>query len=279
MTRIDGHTRLIAHIGYPTHSFKAPLIYNPWFDHVGVNAAVVTMSCQAPHFAMLLRAAFSLENILGALITMPHKIRVLEHVDEILPRAAVAGSSNAVRRSADGRLQADMFDGEGFTRGIQRKGHRIANRQALVVGAGGVGSAIAASLAAQGAARIGLYDPQPGRSGALAKRLRHHHPTLDVVTDHADPAGYDIVVNATPLGMNDTDPLPVDVRRIEPGAIVGEVVMSRRMTPFLDAVAARGNPFQVGTDMLYEMIPAYLEFFDLPIATPEQLRELSAVDR
>lgn len=275
MTRIDGHTRILAHIGYPTHSFKAPLIYNPWFDHVGTNAAVVTMACREAGFPALLRSLFTLENILGALITMPHKISVLDYVDEILPRAAVAGASNAVRRNADGRLQADMFDGEGFTRGILRKGHVIAGSQALVVGSGGVGSAIAASLAAEGATRIALYDPRTESSDALAGRLRQHYPSLEVSTGSADPAGCDIVVNATPLGMNGGDPLPMDVHSIEPDAMVGEVVMTRRMTPFLEAVARRGNPYQVGTDMLYEMIPAYLEFFDVPVATPEQLRELS----
>jgi shikimate dehydrogenase len=91
----------------------------------------------------------------------------------------------------------------------------------------------------------------------------------------SDPAGYGVVVNATPLGMNDGDPLPLDVSRIERDAFVGEVVMKQEMTAFLKAVQARGCRFQVGTDMLFEQIPAYLQFFGFPAATPDELRSVA----
>ncbi len=90
-------------------------------------------------------------------------------------------------------------------------------------------------------------------------------------TGSNDPAGYDVVVNATPLGMNEADPLPLDVARIAPGTFVGEVVMKQEYTPFLRAAMDKGCPVQVGTDMLYEMIPAYLEFFGFTTTTPEVL--------
>jgi len=104
---------------------------------------------------------------------------------------------------------------------------------------------------------------------------RFVNPALRVPTGSSDPAGFDIVVNATPLGMNDGDPLPIDVARIASSAFVGEVVMKREMTAFLNAVAERGCRFQVGTDMLFEQIPAYLDFFGFPSATPEVLRSLA----
>ncbi|MDO8305106.1 shikimate dehydrogenase, partial [Herminiimonas sp.] len=119
---INGNTEIIAHIGFPTHAFKAPMIYNPWFEQVGVNAIVVPMACQAPDYPDFLRAVFRLANIRGALITMPHKVTTVGLLDEVLPTAAIAGACNAVRRLPDGRLQGDMFDGEGFVRGVLRKG-------------------------------------------------------------------------------------------------------------------------------------------------------------
>ena len=87
----------------------------------------------------------------------------------------------------------------------------------------------------------------------------------------------DLVVNATPLGMNHGDPLPVDVSRISPETFVGEVVLKEEMTAFLKAVQARGCRFQVGADMLFEQIPAYLEFFGFPTTTPETLRALARI--
>ena len=92
-----------------------------------------------------------------------------------------------------------------------------------------------------------------------------------------DPAGCDLVVNCTPMGMNEGDPLPVDVSRIAPEAFVGEVVMKREMTAFLKAAQARGCRFQVGTDMLFEQIPAYLEFFGIATTTPDILRSLARI--
>ena len=272
---IRGTTTLIAHIGYPTEAFKAPMIYNPYFEQAGIDAVVVPMGVKPDDYPDFLRNLFSLTNIRGALITMPHKVTTVGLMDEVTPTAKVAGACNAVLLREDGTLLGDMFDGAGFVRGIQRKGFQTAGARALVVGCGGVGSAIAASLAAAGIAAIGLFDANAASADGLADRLRRHYPALQVVTGSNDPAGYDLVVNGTPMGMNEGDPLPVDVSRIAPSTFVGEVVMKQEMTGFLRAVQARGCRFQVGTDMLFEQIPAYLEFFGFPTTTPEQLRSVA----
>jgi shikimate dehydrogenase len=272
---IRGTTTLIAHIGYPTEAFKAPMIYNPYFEHAGVDAVVVPMGVKADDYPRILTSLFKLTNLRGALITMPHKVTTVGLMDEVTPTAKIAGACNAVLRRADGSLLGDMFDGTGFVRGIQRKGFNPAGARALVVGCGGVGCAIAASLAAAGIAAIGLFDANPASADGLADRLRRHYTALEVSTGSNDPAGYDLVVNGTPMGMNEGDPLPMDVSRIAPSTFVGEVVMKQEMTGFLRAVEARGCRFQVGTDMLFEQIPAYLEFFGFPTTTPEVLRSVA----
>jgi shikimate dehydrogenase len=274
---ITGATRLIGHIGWPTHSFKSPMIYNPWFESRGIDAVVVPMGVPAPDFAGLLRPLFAIRNLHGALITMPHKVVTTTLVDELTVTARIAGSANAVLRRADGSLLGDMFDGAGFVRGMERKGVSATGRRALVVGSGGVGCAIAASLAAAGLAGIGLFDANPAAAEALAGRLRTHYPALAIATGSNDPAGWDIVVNATPLGMSEGDPLPFDVERLAPDSFVGEVVMKQEFTPLLQAAMARGCRVQVGTDMLFEMIPAYLEFFGFGTATPDELRAVARI--
>lgn len=276
--RIDGHTRVIAHLGHPTHSFKAPLIYNPYFATEGINAVVVPLDCPAGALDALLPPLMAAPNVLGALITMPHKVGVVRLLDEVSRTARVAGACNAVRRAPDGHLIGDMFDGEGFVRGVQRKGLVLAGASALVVGCGGVGSAIAASLAAAGVARLDLFDLNTPAADGLRERLLAAYPTLQVRVGERDPAGLDLVVNATPLGMEPGDALPIDVNRLEWRTLVGEVVMRERITALLAAAQARGCRVQVGTDMLFEQIPAYLEFFGLPVASPERLRELAALD-
>jgi shikimate dehydrogenase len=270
---INGHTELIAHIGYPTHTFKSPMIYNPYFNHAGINAVVIPMGCKAEAFPEFLRAVFDLTNIRGALITMPHKVTTAGLLQDVSAAVRIAGSCNAVRRHADGHLQGDMFDGEGFVRGIRRKGLNLQGKRVLVVGCGGVGSAIAASLAGAEIADIHLFDVNTAMANGLAERLRQNDPRLHVHVGSNDPHGLDLVVNATPLGMNEGDPLPFDMSRLQEHTFVGEVVLKNETTAFLKAAQQRGCRVQVGADMLFEQIPAYLEYFGFPSTTPEVLRE------
>jgi shikimate dehydrogenase len=274
---IDGRTKLIAHIGCPTESFKSPMIYNPLFQKRKINAVVVPMGCKSEDFPAFLKLAFRLTNMHGALITMPHKVTTLELVDEASVSAKIAGACNAVRIDKRGRLIGDMFDGDGFVRGVLKKGRVVAGAKVLVIGCGGVGSAIAASMAKAEAAKLGLHDAFQQAADGLAQRLKAHYPNLAVSVGSPDPSGYDIVVNATPLGMKMDDPLPMNVDRIAPSTFVGEVVMKEEITPFLAAVRARGCDYQVGIDMLFEQIPAYLEFLGFDTATSVELREVAQI--
>jgi shikimate dehydrogenase len=275
---LNGSTRIIAHVGYPTTTFKSPMIYNPWFGKRTINAAVVPLGVKSEDFARAFPEICRFTNFHGALITMPHKIAVIGLIEEVSTAVKVAGSCNAVRRDGDGRLFGDMFDGEGFVRGMARHGRSLKDKKVLVVGSGGVGSAIAASSAAAGAAEIGLYDVGQAAMEALAGRLKQNYPRLKVSIGSNDPGGFDVVVNATPLGMKAGDPMPIDVSRLSPSTYVGEVVMKQETTAFLAAARARGCETQIGIDMLFEQIPAYLEFFSFPSATPSELRAVAEVD-
>ena len=275
---LNGSTRLIAHVGFPTTTFKSPMIYNPWFEAHAINAAVVPLGVTGENFAATFPQICRFTNFAGALVTMPHKVAVLDLLDEVSQTVEICGSANAVRLDEHGRLIGDMFDGEGFVRGARRNGATIQGKRALVIGSGGVGSAIAASLAAAGLAELALFDLNTTSAEALATRLTKHRPDLKLIVGERDPAGFDLVVNATPLGMNDGDPLPLDASRLAPTTFVGEVVLKKETTPFLAAAKARGCRTQIGLDMLFEQIPAYLEFFGFPAATADELRNLARID-
>ncbi|MEJ8853923.1 shikimate dehydrogenase [Variovorax robiniae] len=274
---ISGKTTLIAHIGYPTESFKAPMIYNPWFDAKGIDAVVMPMGVKPDDYPAFLKTLATVTNLRGALVTMPHKVTTMSLVDEVTPTAKIAGACNAILKRPDGTLLGDQFDGAGFVRGVERKGRALKGTRVLVSGAGGVGSAIAASLAGAGVAELSLFDMNTASVEALANRLREHYPQLVVKTGSKDPAGFDVVVNATPLGMKEGDPLPFDIDRIAPTTFVGEVVMKSEYTPLLQAAKDKGCAIQVGTDMLFEMIPAYLEFFGYGTSTPDELRATAQI--
>jgi shikimate dehydrogenase len=274
---ISGRTQIIAHLGYPTESFTAPMIYNPWFARRSIDAVVVPMGVRAEHYDAFLRPLFSLSNIRGALVTMPHKVTTPGLLDRVSAAVEIAGSCNAILKRPDGSLDGEMFDGIGFTRAAKAQGFDFAGADCLIVGAGGVGSAIAAAIAPERPRSVALYDVREGVAEALADRLRRHYPGLDIRLGGNDPVGYGLVVNATPLGMTEGDPLPFDPERLSPGALVGDVVLGAGVTPLLQAAARHGCRTLVGTDMLFEQIPAYLEFFGYGHATTDELRAVAKI--
>jgi len=155
---ISGKTTLIAHIGYPTEAFKAPMIYNPWFESRGIDAVVVPMGVKPEDYEVSLRSIARFTNLRGALVTMPHKVTTLGLMDEVTPTARIAGACNAVLVRPDGTLLGDQFDGAGFVRGVERKGQKLVGSRVLVSGNGRVGTAIAPSLAAAGRPEMAPFD-------------------------------------------------------------------------------------------------------------------------
>ena len=208
---------------------------------------------------------------------MSHKVSTVDMLDDVSTSVQVCGACNAVRKEADGRLVGDMFDGQGFVRGLARKGHPAKGASALIIGSGGVGSAIAVAMAEAGVGHLALYDTRSETMEKLTDRLQQFFPKLSIQVGSNDPAGFEIVVNATPLGMEPSDPLPFDVERISPETMVGEVVMKQEETPLLRVAREKGYWTQISTDMLFEQIPAYPEFLRLPTTSAENLRSLSRI--
>src|SRR3954467_5752127 len=185
---ISGRTEIIAHLGFPTETFTAPMIYNPWFARHGIDAVVVPMGVRAVDYTAFLRPLFQLSNIRGALVTMPHKMTTVGLLDSVSTAVQIAGSCNAILRRVEGSLHGDMFDGVGFARGAKRKGFEFAGADCLVIGAGGVGSAIAAERPGS----LALFDIRRAVAEALVERLRRHFPGLQIVLADNDPAGYQL---------------------------------------------------------------------------------------
>ena len=177
---ISGKTTVIAHLGYPTEAFKAPMIYNPYFEQAGIDAVVMPMGVKAEDYPSFLRPLFTLTNIRGALVTMPHKVTTVALLDEVTPTAQIAGSCNAILKRPDGSLLGDMFDGAGFVRGVERKGRQLAGAQRA--GRRRRRRRLGDRRVARGGRRrrrSGCSTPTQPRPTRSADRLREHYPKLD----------------------------------------------------------------------------------------------------
>ncbi|MGY4827355.1 shikimate dehydrogenase family protein [Sphaerotilaceae bacterium SBD11-9] len=258
---ISGTTRVFMILGDPVGQVRAPELFNHLFSQHGVDAVLVPAHVPPHEFAPFSQQVLKARNIDGLWLAIPHKtamIPLLDHCDR-LGRSAEA--VNAVRRNADGSIEGALFDGVGFTKALDQFGIPIAGRRILVVGVGGGGVAIATSLAARGVGQLALYDTARQRTDQIASRLAAEFGVPVASAQAPDPAGYDLVVNATPLGLQPGDPLPFDVARLDAGSVVFDILMKNQPTPLLRACQARGIVAHPGFEMMVQQVPEYLSFF------------------
>jgi shikimate dehydrogenase len=262
--QITGRTRVFSCMADPIDQVRAPEVFNEVFARHEVDAVMVPMRVHAPHLEATLQMLFESPTVGGVSLSIPHKTAGAAIVDRCSPAASVADAVNAIRRNPAGGLEGELFDGEGFRRSLDRAEIAYVNRRVLVLGAGGAASALATALAAASVAEIAVYDPNRAKAEQLAKVLRSEFGIRAECLADNDPRGFDLIVNASPLGLKDTDPLPVDVSAIEQHAAVCDILMKNQPTPFLRAALARGLAAEPGFDMLIQQTPLYLDFFGYP---------------
>jgi shikimate dehydrogenase len=153
-----------------------------------------------------------------------------------------------------------MLDGLSLIAAIRAKGGEPKGKRALLVGAGGAGSAIALALVEAGVASLAIHDADAARRDALIARLRTCAST-PITTGAVDPAGFDLVANATPAGMQKDDAFPVDVTKLSPTAFAACVITQPAPAPWLVAAAANGCVTSDGVDMYKAQQVLMLDFF------------------
>jgi shikimate dehydrogenase len=211
------------------------------------------------HLGDWLRGASLAQNVDGIIVTVPHKFACTDLCATTSDRAAFLHTVNTMRRNADGTWHGDMFDGLGFVTALQDKGCQPAGKKALLVGAGGAGSAIAHALVMAGVSQLAIHDPDDQRRGALVDRLAGLGK-CPVLHGSADPTGYDLVLNATPVGMKEGDPYPLDVSKLEPSMFCGCVITAPAVTRFIAAAREKGCGTMTGADMFARVRDLMVDF-------------------
>ncbi len=245
---LNGATRLYPIIGDPIAQVKSPAGVSETLQLAGLNALVVPLHVTAADFSACMAHLQRTGNIDGAIITVPHKFAAAGGCATLSDRARFLAAVNTLRRNADGSFHGDMFDGLGYVTGLRKNGYEPRGQRVLLVGAGGAGSAIAYALVEAGVSELAIHDPDVARCDSLIKRLNGLGKS-NVIKGGRDVRGYNCVLNATPIGMNATDPLPVDVSGLTGEMFVGDVITAPAITPLLQAAQALGCSTQTGADM------------------------------
>ena len=266
---VTGSTDVYLIVGDPVQQVRAPETFNLIFASLGIDAILVPVHIAPAHLSAFVKTVLLAPNIKGLWVAIPHKAPIVELLDSCCALGAVAGAVNGVRRNLDGSLQGGLFDGEGFVAALGYFNMPFADQRVLIIGAGGGAAAIGASLALarpqasglRAAKEVAFFDPVPGKANAVATRIAAATGAKVVAVSNSDPSGYDLVVNASPLGLNASDPLPCDVSRLEPHAAFMDIVMKNQPTPVVRAARARGLNAQPGFEMMIQQAHLYLDFF------------------
>ena len=264
---LNGATRLNVIVGDPIAQVKSPAAMTRSFLARGVDAVLVPAQVAAEDLTLFLDAATKMKNLDGIIVTTPHKFACAAYCRSKSARSDFLGAVNVMRRE-NGGWHGDIVDGVGFVGAARRHGVEPAGKTALLVGAGGAGSAIALALIEAGVAELAVHDTDHARRDRLIERLGGLGKGR-VGAGSSDPDGYDLVCNASPAGMGDGDPLPVDVGKLKPSQYVGCVITSSPVSPLVAEAAARGCVTGAWSDMyaaLQEPMLDFLLFADREVA-------------
>jgi shikimate 5-dehydrogenase len=246
---LSGATRISLIVGDPIAQVRSPAPVSRRMVERGYDGILIPVQIGASEFGESMRAVKRTKNIDGIVATVPHKFAAFQHCDRVSERANLLGAVNVMRRDSDGRWSGEHVDGPGFVAGLRAAGFDPKSRRALLAGAGGAGSAIALELLDVGVRALAIHDTSNERRDLLLGRLRLRYPDRVEIGSH-DPAGFDLVVNATPTGMNPADPLPFLVDNLDARTFVADVVTSPEVTPLIAEARRRGCATQVGPAMV-----------------------------
>ena len=265
-----GTTTFYTMIGTPIIQVKSPLFYNRYFADRGIDAAMIAMDVPTDQVKNHFKHMRAISNFGGCIATKPHKQAVVDCMDEISRRAEGLLSVNVVR-SENGRLIGDMVDGLGFMVAIKTHGLSIRGKRAAIIGGGGAGAAIAQAIADSGADEIVIKEIRAERYGFLERLLKKTNPKIRISFELTNLEGMDLVVNATPVGMNDDPNVPFPTETLSPPTLVADVVTSPKVTPWLAAALKKGCKVQYGAEMAYGQFGLMGRHMGLEIPDPEDL--------
>lgn len=259
----SGATRVVFIVGDPIAQVKSPYGVTEALAALGADTIVVPAHVRPADLAEFFALTERMPNVDGIIVTVPHKFDAAKLCSGVTPQARSIGAVNAVRRDAAGRWYGHMCDGDGYVAGLRKAGCEPRGKHALLVGAGGAGSAIAHALVDAGVAALALHDADELRRDALIAKLRAYAPLRPQVGS-TDPAGFDLAINATPMGMKEGDALPLRADRLSPQTFVGCVVTQPAVPPLIVAARARGCATMTGAGMFEAVRERLVDFYLQP---------------
>lgn len=256
-------------LGWPLDHTLSPDIHNAAFRALDLEWAYAAWPTRPNRLGRTIKRIRKHDHLVGANVTMPHKEKVIRFLDETSGDAAVIGAVNTIQKLGD-KLVGHNTDVDGFREFLLGDaGYDARGKTALVLGAGGAARAVVRALAELDAAEVAVAARQERRSAELATLVPAIRTAVVPWTEVAGrAAGSDLVVNATPLGMSDENPLPD--ARWRAGQVVVDLVYRPPITPLMAAARGDGAIAWGGLGMLIHQAAASFRIWtgqDPPLET------------
>lgn len=253
---ITGKTNCVGILGYPVGHSLSPVMHNAAFKKNQMDYVYIPLPT-APSDLGVAVSALKAWNFCGANVTIPHKVAVMEHLDEIAEDARMIGAVNTIT-IREGRAIGSNTDGIGFIASLRKAGASPEGGRAVLLGAGGAARAVVWGLLKNGIENITILVRNVEKGLAFAERFASHGD-IKVYT-FGDWEAKEalrtctLLVNTTPLGMApDLNVMPeVDWADVSQNAVVYDLIYTPLMTRFLHEAQEHGHHTINGKDMLIE---------------------------
>lgn len=240
---ITGKTKVVGLLGGDVSYSLSPLMHNACFSFLNMDWVYVPFNVSSKNLENAIKGLSAL-GVVGVNITIPHKIEVIKYLTKIDKKAEKMGSVNTIIFK-EGEIFGLNTDGDGFVMSLKNIGFTLKDKNVLLIGAGGAGRAIGVSLAKEGIKRLAIFDVVPEKMVSLANSIDNVEV---IILSKIETEGIDLLINATPQGMKDDDPLPCETEKIHPKMLVYDIIYKK--TPLLINAEKRGAKIMDGSEML-----------------------------
>lgn len=263
-------------VGSPISHSLSPKLHGHWLRRYGIEGYYIPIELSHETFEEDIKSLIRL-GFRGVNVTIPFKEMVLTLADVITDRAALIGAANTITFLNDGRIQADNTDGYGFIANIRQ--HQpdwdATSGAAVVLGAGGAARAIISALISEGIKEIRIANRTRNRAEMLCEHFGARVSSVDISRVWSEMDDVGILVNTTSLGMVDQPALQHNLDKLNPKALVTDIVYSPLKTPLLQSAENRGNPTVDGLGMLlHQAVPGFENWFRKKPEVDDELRNV-----
>ena len=259
---INGETEIYGILADPVHHVSAPELMNKLFIERGDNKVLVPLYVDKNSLESVLQGLKGMKNFKGAVITMPHKVNIVEFLDNKTEDVIQVNACNVIKRTERGEIIGAMFDGKGFVKGLEKSNFEVEGKSAFLIGAGGAASGIAYSLCENKIKKLTIFNRTKNRAKVLIENLKSVYPNINIVFSDKVTSEIDILINGTSAGMKETDSLPISLEELNNNILVAEVIIRPEITKTLKEALDKGCKIHKGIYMLEGQLELMLDFMN-----------------